>query len=47
MIAYVKEIKKKKKHRKGTTKATPKIEKICILYIYGRIFALPAIQCMW
>ena len=23
-----------KKHRKGTTKATPKIEKICILRIY-------------
>ena len=33
-------------NRKGTTKASPKIEKICVLYI-DRMFALPAIKCKW
>ena len=33
MIAYVKEIKKKKKHRKGTTKPRPKLRKY-VYYIF-------------
>ena len=35
--------------QKETTKATPKIEKICMYiatYLW-RIFALPTIQCKW